>query len=53
MSLGAAILALVIGILLIVWTAHIVLTVLGWVLVAAGAFWLFQYLTSNRNRSDQ
>lgn len=50
MDLAGSIIALVIGIILIVWTVHIVLTILGWVLIVAGAIWLLRHLLGSRNR---
>lgn len=48
MSLWASILSLIVGILLIVWTLHIVLTVLGWILAIGGAVWLLKNLFADR-----
>jgi hypothetical protein len=48
-----AILALVVGVLLIIWTAHIVLHILGWVLVVAAVVWLVRFLLSSRNNSPR
>jgi uncharacterized membrane protein HdeD (DUF308 family) len=43
----AGIVLLVLGFLFItVWAVHILLTVLGWVLIVAGAVWLFRAFTS-------
>ena len=52
MSIIGSIIALVAGILLLVWTTHIVLTILGWVCIIAGAFWLLKNLLGDRNRTD-
>jgi len=48
MDLIGSIIALVIGIILIIWTVHIVLTILGWVLIIAGAVWLLKNLLGRR-----
>lgn len=47
-----AILALLLGIALLIWTAHIVLHVIAWIVIVAAAVWIVRYLLSNRNRSD-
>jgi hypothetical protein len=53
MSTIASIAALVIGVLFIVWAVHIVLTILGWVLIVAGAIYLLTNLFGKRSgRSD-
>lgn len=49
-TLFGAIIALVIGIFLILWAVHIVLTVLGWILVVAGIIWVLNNLFGNRTR---
>lgn len=52
MDLIGSIIAIVIGVLLLVWTIHVVLTILGWVLIIAGAIWLLKNLVGRRSRSD-
>lgn len=53
MSTTAAIIALVLGILILTfWAVNVLLTILGWVLVIAGAVVLVRYLLGRRNRSD-
>jgi hypothetical protein len=53
MSTIASIAALVIGIILILWTVHILLTILGWALAVAGAIYLLSNLLGGRkSRSD-
>lgn len=48
-----AILALILGIILIFWTAHILLDILGAIIVIAAAIWLIRYLIGNRSsRTD-
>jgi purine-cytosine permease-like protein len=48
-----AIIALVLGIALIVLTAHILLDILGAIIAIAGAIWLIRYLIGNRSsRTD-
>jgi len=49
MSTIASIAALVIGILLILWTVHIVVTVLGWALVVIGAIYLLNNLLGKKS----
>lgn len=46
-----AIIAFVLGIVLLLWTAHIVLHVLGWALVIGAAIWLLWYLFGNKTGS--
>lgn len=46
-----AIVAGVLGILLLLWTAHIVLHILGWVLIVAAVIAVVQYLLAGRNRT--
>jgi hypothetical protein len=49
MSLFGAILALIFGILLAtVWAVNIFVQIIGLILIAAGAVWLFRYLTGTR-----
>ena len=50
-SIIGAIIALVIGIALLIWTAHIVLHILGWVLIVAAVIWVVRELLAGRNRS--
>lgn len=50
MDLVGAIIALVIGLALVIWTVHIVLTIIGWVFIVAGAIWLLRNLLGSRNR---
>jgi uncharacterized membrane protein len=52
MDLIGSIIAIVIGVLLLVWTVHIVLTILGWVLIVVGGVWLVRNLLGRRSRSD-
>ncbi|QFG12060.1 membrane protein [Arthrobacter phage Racecar] len=52
MSIIGSIIALVVGILLLAWTTHIVLAILGWALIIAGAAYLVKNLLDNRNRTD-
>lgn len=53
MSTTAAIIALVLGILILsFWAVNLLLTILGWVLVVAGAVVLVKYLIGKQNRSD-
>lgn len=53
MSTTGAIIAIVLGILVLTfWAVHILLTILGWVLIVAGAIVLIQYLVGNRNRRN-
>ena len=47
-----AILALILGIALLIWTAHIVLHVIAWIIIIAAAVWIVRYLVGNRNRTD-
>lgn len=49
-TLAGAIIALVVGIVFIVWAVHIILTILGWVLVVAGVIWLLTNLFGSRSR---
>lgn len=49
MDLIGSIIAIVIGVLLVVWTFHIVLSILGWVLIVAGAIWLLKNLVGRRS----
>jgi uncharacterized membrane protein HdeD (DUF308 family) len=51
MSTGflAGIVLLILGFLFItVWAVHILFTILGWVMIVAGAVWLFRAFTSRR-----
>lgn len=53
MSTTGAIIALILGVLILTfWAVNILLTILGWVLVIAGAVVLIQYLVGKRKRSD-
>lgn len=53
MSTTAAIIAIVLGVLILTfWAVHILLTILGWILIVAGAIVLIQYLVGKRKRSD-
>lgn len=53
MDLLSSIIAIVFGVILIIWTAHIVLTILGWVLIIGGAIWLIRHLVGHRgSRTD-
>lgn len=53
MDLLSAIIAVVLGVVLIIWTAHLVLTILGWILVIGGAIWLFRHLVGHKgSRTD-
>lgn len=52
MTTTGAIIALILGILILTfWAVHLLLVILGWVLVVAGAVWLVRILLGNR-RSD-
>jgi uncharacterized membrane protein HdeD (DUF308 family) len=49
-SLLAGIVLLVLGFLfLTVWAVHFLLTILGWVLIIAGAVWLFRAFTGRKS----
>jgi uncharacterized membrane protein HdeD (DUF308 family) len=49
-GLFAGILLLIFGFLFItVWAVHFLLVVLGWVLIVAGAVWLFRAFTGRRS----
>jgi hypothetical protein len=50
MDLWGSIIAIVIGVLLLVWAIHVIVTVLGWVLVIAGAVLLVKNLVGSRTR---
>lgn len=53
MDLIGSIIALVVGILLIVWTVHIALVILGWILAIVGAVFLLKNLLGRKsNRTD-
>jgi uncharacterized membrane protein HdeD (DUF308 family) len=53
MSTTAAIIALVLGVLILTfWAVNILLTILGWGLIIVGAIVLIQYLVGKRKRSD-
>lgn len=53
MSTTGAIIAIVLGTLILTfWAVHILLTILGWCLIVAGAYVLIQYLVGNRNRRN-
>lgn len=52
MDLIGPIVAIVIGVILLVWAAHIVLTIIGWLFVVVGAVVLIRYLVGGRSRSD-
>lgn len=47
----AAIIAFVLGLALILWTAHAVLTFIGWALVIGAAIWLLVHLFGNKTGS--
>jgi hypothetical protein len=47
-----AIVAFVLGLVLLIWTAHIVLHILGWVLVIGAGIWLVRYLLGRQNRTN-
>ena len=49
MDLIGSIIAMVIGVLLLVWAIHVIVTVLGWVLIVAGAIWLLRNLLGRRS----
>jgi hypothetical protein len=52
-TLLGAVFAAIIGVLLLVWTAHIILHILGWILIVGGIIWAVRFLvagTSNRTR---
>lgn len=46
-----AIIAFVLGLVLLIWTAHIVLHILGWALVIGAAVWLLVHLFGNKSGS--
>lgn len=49
MSITGAIIAIVLGILVLTfWAVHILLLILGWGLIVVGAIVLVQYLVGNR-----
>jgi uncharacterized membrane protein HdeD (DUF308 family) len=52
MSIIGSIIALVVGLLILAWTTHIVLTILGWALIIAGAVYLLVNLFGNKRRTD-
>lgn len=47
-----AIIALLLGIVLIFWTAHIILDIIGAIIVIAAVVWLVRYFIGNRSRTD-
>lgn len=53
MDLLLSIATVIIGVLLLVYTVHIALTILGWVLIIGGAFWVLKNLLGRQsNRTD-
>lgn len=53
MDFIGSIIAVVIGVLLLVWTAHIILHILAWILIVGGIIWVIRYLVGRRgNRTD-
>lgn len=48
MDLIGSIVAIVIGVILLVWAVHVIVNILAWILIIAGAIWLIRNLTSRR-----
>lgn len=47
----AAIVAFVLGLVLLIWTAHVILHILGWLLVIGAVVWLLVHLFGNKTGS--
>lgn len=50
-NLIGAILLIVVGILVIVWTAHILLDIIGALLIAAALYLIWKYVSGRRSRT--
>jgi uncharacterized membrane protein YfcA len=50
-NLIGAILLVIVGILVIIWTAHILLDIIGALLIAAALYLIYKHISGNRSRS--